>query len=82
MFSEEGATIVKYCPNNLALKMHDTKNSCRLFLTTLQKRKKIRKEIYGSKRKKKKNGRTKKIVQIENKYYISLKIKQLFSHFR
>lgn len=33
-------------------------------------------------RKKKKKGRTKKIVQIENKYYISLKIKQLFSHFR
>lgn len=64
MFTEEGATIVKYCPNNLALKMHDTKNSCRLILTTFQKRKKIRKEIYHSKGKKLQD---KKIAQAEIK---------------
>lgn len=35
-----------------------------------------------AKGRKKKKRQDKKIVQIENKYYISLKIKQLFSHFR
>lgn len=49
MFTEEDASVVKYCPSNFTLKMHNTKNSCKLFLTTFQKRKKIRKEMYGSK---------------------------------
>jgi len=49
MFTEEDAPIVKWCPSNFTLKMHDTKNSCKLFLTVFQKTKKIRKctEVKG-----------------------------------
>lgn len=49
MFTEGDTPIVKYYPTNPTLKIHNNKNSSKLFLTTFQKRKKIRKEIYESK---------------------------------
>lgn len=52
MFTEEGASIVKYYPSKVTLKIRDTKPPCKLFLTTFQKRNKTREDMYESKGKK------------------------------
>lgn len=52
MFTEEGASIVKYYPSKLTLKIRDTKPPCKLFLTTFQKRSKTMEDMYESKGKK------------------------------